>query len=435
MSRSSASGAGFHGKKWLDRLMPKLTFSNFHKSFLFRDPRGRVIFWGGLLAAVLYATHALQLWGPLPEDRGFSFLSGSPTQGAGLFSELGCSSCHALYGIGPKLGPDLGTVLPAGSSPVRIVADMWNHGPQMWQKMRDAQFGLPNISEQDSLDLLSYLYVVRYMDVPGDVDKGSQLFADKGCSNCHTLDGGSGGVGPDLGYLDAETPIVWAQRMWNHGEAMGSLMVKVDVPWPTFQGQEMLDLLSYLQKSSSGRRREAGLLPATPSKGKALFVEKGCNACHAVNGEGATEGPDLGPRSVESPSIVQFAAEMWNHSPQMWTRMQNKAISRPQFAESEMADLISYLYLVRYLEPVGRVDLGTEVFNAKHCSNCHGSDGHGGRQGPSLARRQTYYASQISYTMWSHGPEMYRRMREQNIPWPSLNENELLDLVAFLNSL
>jgi len=37
--------------------------------------------------------------------------------------------------------------------------------------------------------------------------------------------------------------------------------------------------------------------------------------------------------------------------------------------------------------------------------------------------------------MWSHGPEMYRRMREKNIPWPSLSEKELLDLVAFLNSL
>ena len=415
--------------------MPKLTLSNFRNSFLWRDPRGRVLFWAVLLAVVLYASYAMHLLGPRPEDQGFSFLSGSPTQGARLFSELGCSSCHALYGIGPKGGPDLGTSLPAGSSPVRIVADMWNHGPQMWRKMRDAQLGLPHITEQDALDLLAYLYVVRYMDVPGDADKGRQLFANKGCSECHALGGGRQGAGPDLGHLDAETPIVWAQRMWNHGEAMEGLMEKRNVPWPTFQGQEMLDLLSFLQKSSSGKRQEAGLLPATPSKGKVLFLEKGCSSCHAVDGEEGREGPDLGPRGEESPSIVQFAAQMWNHSPQMWTRMQKKEISRPQFAEREMADLIAYLYLVRYLEPVGRVDIGTEVFNAKHCSNCHGKDGHGGREGPSLARRPAYYASQLSYTMWSHGPEMYRRMREKNIPWPSLSEKELLDLVAFLNSL
>ena len=101
----------------------------------------------------------------------------------------------------------------------------------------------------------------------------------------------------------------------------------------------------------------------------------------------------------------------------------------------EMADLISYLYLGRYLEPVGRVDLGKEVFNEKHCSNCHGADGHGGREGPNLARFQPYYAAQLGYTLWSHGPQMYLHMREKNIPWPSLNEKEIVDLVAFLNSL
>ena len=236
-----------------------------------------------------------------PADQGFSFLSGSPTRGGRLFSNLGCDSCHALYGIGPKIGPDLGTDLPTDSSPVGIVADMWNHGPQMWQKMKEAQLGLPHITEQDALDLLSFLYIVRYMDVPGDVDKGSRLFVSKGCSQCHTLDGSKNTPGPDLGHLDVETPIVWAQRMWNHGQAMEGLMAKMNVPWPTFQGQEMLDLLSFLQKESSGERQEAALLPANPSKGKSLFVEKGCSTCHSINGEGGHEGPDLGARRQESP--------------------------------------------------------------------------------------------------------------------------------------
>lgn len=415
--------------------MMRITFSDLRNSFLFRDPRGWTIFWGLLFLAVLCATYALHLWSPHSDDQGFSFVSGSPTRGGRLFSSLGCDSCHALYGIGPKIGPDLGTSLPTGSSPVRIVADMWNHGPQMWQKMKEAQLGLPHVTEQDALDLLSFFYIVRYMDVPGDVGKGRRLFASKGCAQCHTLDDSKSTPGPDLGHLDVETPIVWAQRMWNHGQAMEDLMAKMSVPWPTFQGQEMLDLLSFLQKASSGKRQEATLLPATPSKGKSLFVEKGCSTCHSVNSEGGHEGPDLGPRRQESPSIVQFAGLMWNHSPQMWARMEKKNITRPQFAAREMADLISYLYLVRYLEPAGRVDLGTQVFNEKHCSNCHGADGHGGREGPNLARRQSYYASQLGYTIWSHGPQMYLHMRDKNIPWPSLNEKELVDLVAFLNSL
>jgi mono/diheme cytochrome c family protein len=416
-------------------MMLKQTLSSLRNSFLFRDPRGWAICWALLLALVLYAIYALHLWSARPEDKGFSFLSGSPTQGGILFSSLGCNSCHALFGIGPQIGPDLGTSLPAGSGPVRIVSDMWNHGPQMWEKMREAQMGLPHVTEQDTLDLLAFLYIVRYMDVPGDVDKGRRLFVSKGCFHCHALDGSKATLGPDLEQLDAETPIIWAQRMWNHGEGMEALMAEQNIPWPSFQGQEMLDLLSYLQKSSTGTRQEAALLPAAPSRGKSLFVEKGCSACHSVNGVGRHEGPDLGPRHEGPPSIVQFAGLMWNHSPQMWARMKKKDISRPQFAAREMADLIAYLYLVGYLEPVGRVDLGSRVFNEKHCSNCHGADGHGARGGPNLARRQPYYAAQLAYTVWSHGPQMYLHMREKNIPWPSLNENEVVDLIAFLNSI
>jgi mono/diheme cytochrome c family protein len=115
--------------------------------------------------------------------------------------------------------------------------------------------------------------------------------------------------------------------------------------------------------------------------------------------------------------------------------MGKKSIPRPQFTEHEMADLISYLYLVRYMEPVGRVDLGKEVFNEKHCANCHGPDGHGRGEVPNLVHRQPYYSAQLAYTIWSHGPQMYAHMRDKNIPWPTLNENELVDLIAFLNSL
>lgn len=415
--------------------MAKFIFSDFRKIFLFRDPRGPVIIWGLLLAAVWYATYALHLWRPRPEEQGLSFLSGSPARGGRLFSSLGCNVCHAIYGIGPKIGPDLGTSLPAGSSPVRIVAEMWNHSPGMWQKMRVVRRGLPLVTEQDALDLLSYLYVVRYLNAPGDANTGQQLFVSKGCARCHTLDGSSRGPSPDLGHLDAETPIIWAQRMWNHGKGMETLMLENNIPWPTFRDQEMLDLLAFLQNKSSGMRQVAEFLPATPSAGRSLFIEKGCSSCHSVSGEGDHGELALWPLQETPPSLAQFAGLMWNHSPELLAQMEKKEMPRPQFAEREMADLIAFLYLVQYLEPVGRVDMGIEVFHEMHCSNCHGADGRGGREGPSLARPQHFFASQFAYTIWSHGPQMYQRMREKNIPWPALNENELLNLVAFLNSL
>ena len=208
-----------------------------------------------------------------------------------------------------------------------------------------------------------------------------------------------------------------------------------NIPWPTFQGQEMVDLLTFIQKNSSGQQQETDLLPADTANGKMLFREKGCSFCHAINGYGSKVGPDLGSQHPIPPTITQFAGLMWNHSPQMSALMDREAVPRAQFAEREMADLIAYLYGVGFLEPQGRADLGKEVFDRKHCANCHGAGGRGGKGGPDLARLLRYTSPQMAYTIWTHGPQMHSKMREKNIAWPILEEQELVHLMAFLNSL
>ena len=112
-----------------------------------------------------------------------SFLSGNPIQGGRLFSNLGCGACHSLHGIGPTIGPDLANIPTTSWMPVGIVAAMWNHSPQMWKKMEEVQFSLPHVSETDMLDLLTYLYLIRFMDESGDVEKGRAVFLAKHCSD------------------------------------------------------------------------------------------------------------------------------------------------------------------------------------------------------------------------------------------------------------
>lgn len=404
--------------------------------YVSRSSKKKFLLWAVLFAAVLAGTLLLKPWNNNRSLLRHSFLSGDPVRGASLFGDLGCNACHALFGIGPKIGPDLAAT-PANSwNPVQAVAEMWSHGPQMWERMKDAQLGFPRVSEQNMVDLLAYLYLIRYVDEPGDPGEGKLLFQSKHCADCHSFSDESAHVGPDLSRLKPDTPIMWAQRMWNHGERMGSLMAEKNITWPSFQGREMIDLLAYLQSSSSGNRRQSDLFPADPVRGKLLFAERGCKSCHAVNGEGGNVGPDLGNLHKSAPSITQFAGLMWNHSPQMLSQMQKQSIARPLFAGREMADVIAYLYVVRYLEPEGSDDSGKEIFRAKHCADCHGTDGHGGRGGPNLARRpEGYNSPQMAYTVWSHGPQMYRKMKENNIPWPTLSEQELMDLMSFLNSL
>jgi len=405
-----------------------------NKSFLIGLPK-RVVLWAVLLAATLLGTYVLEKNTRNENLDSLSFLSGDPDRGARLFSQLGCNACHSIFGIGQTAGPDLAKASSGDWNPVRIVSELWNHGPQMWEKMKNAQLGIYRVSGRDMLDLLSYLYLIRYVDVPGDPARGKDLFSSKQCNACHALSGNSQGEGPNLARLDVATPILWAQRMWNHSQGMEARMSQKHIAWPVFENGEMLNLLAYLQENTSGKHLEANLFPAVPAKGKLLFAQKGCIQCHAINGDGGNIGPDLGSQHKAPPSLTQFAGLLWNHSPQMRSRMGKNTVPQPQFSEQEMADLIAYLYAVKYLDSVGRVDSGMQVFHEKHCSNCHGADGRGGKWGPNLAHWQAYSVVQMGYMVWTHGPEMYRKRRDRNISWPSVDEPELVDLIAFLNSL
>jgi hypothetical protein len=36
--------------------------------------------------------------------------------------------------------------------------------------------------------------------------------------------------------------------------------------------------------------------------------------------------------------------------------------------------------------------------------------------------------------LWQHGPAMLERMRMKDLPWPRFSSQEMLDLIAYLNS-
>lgn len=54
------------------------------------------------------------------------------------------------------------------------------------------------------------------------------------------------------------------------------------------------------------------------TKGRALFVEKGCVLCHAINGVGGKAAPALdAPDPYVRPDPLEFAARMWRGAPAM----------------------------------------------------------------------------------------------------------------------
>ncbi|HEV2719253.1 MAG TPA: c-type cytochrome, partial [Thermoanaerobaculia bacterium] len=66
-----------------------------------------------------------------------------------------------------------------------------------------------------------------------------------------------------------------------------------------------------------------------------------CASCHGVKGEGGI-GPPLAKVLAAQPK-EEIARRMWNHAPEMSSRMSDRRIPWPRFTADELASLIWYL--------------------------------------------------------------------------------------------
>ena len=171
-----------------------------------------------------------------------------------------------------------------------------------------------------------------------------------------------------------------------------------------------------------------------PIRGQSLFVEKGCVQCHAVRGTGGRIGPDLGRTAVKG-SFFELAAGMWNHSPTMARKMEENRITRPSFKESELADLIAFLYFLNYFDEPGDPKVGKVLFAQKHCIQCHRIGREGGTAGPALDRLARGTAPlRIAQDLWNHGPVMVPAIRRLGMDVPKFEGSEIVDLFGYLRS-
>jgi mono/diheme cytochrome c family protein len=273
--------------------------------------------------------------------------------------------------------------------------------------------------------------------VPDPVE-GSRLFVSKGCETCHAVDGEGGKIGPDLGRVSTgRTLLGMAAVMWNHSPRMTERIKEAKVTRPKLTPEEMANLFAFLNYTGYlGTRGD-------PKRGAELFRDRSCARCHAVGGAGATVGPGL-DRFKRYLSPIALATAMWNHGPQMQVVMEQAGIARPQLSGEDIAHLLAYVRTAgrggpesaQYLLP-GNPEIGRQVFQQKRCATCHGPDGTGG-VGPDFRRRREAFQgglSQVGALMWNHGPAIWKKMTEMNTPFPTLTEQEMANLVAFLYSL
>lgn len=346
-------------------------------------------------------------------------------RGGRVFTDKGCGLCHAVRGLGGMAGPDLSQVERKG---------FFDFGAAMSNHLRGVNIRKPPLSAEDVTGLIAFLFTLQYQDVPGDPKAGETLFGTKGCVQCHEVGGKGGRRGPSLDFLkSANSPVLVAAALWNHGPDMGAKLEASGVQRPTFEGQELADIISYIVAAArdpgGGAER---VVPGVPERGQKLFAAKRCVACHSAAGKGGKVGPELA--RGHHVSLTRFAALMWNHAPGMWAQMEARGIQVPRLKGQEMADIVAFLYVSQYFDEPGNRDRGRTVAETKGCLTCHPAGGRGGKIGADLGTYQAARSSSaLVAALWNH--PRYLEARRQEVPWPLLTGEELADLSTYLGSL
>ncbi len=268
---------------------------------------------------------------------------GDAAAGKRLFAEKRCVVCHQVGGVGGVVGPNL-DFLSQYSSPIQVAAAMWNHGPAMAEAMRTRGITRPTFSGSELTDLVTYLKSTSlalpqepvYV-LPGDAGKGRDLFADKGCVQCHSVRGEGASLGPDLAHLERRSNVMdFAAAMWNKAPTMMTVMRAHGIAVPQFGPGEMADLLSYLY--SVQYFREIG----SAERGLRRVRDKGCLGCHSLDGRGGKTAGDLAESEGLNSQAAVIAA-LWNHVLVTEADTGRGGGSFPTFRPSEMADLAALL--------------------------------------------------------------------------------------------
>ena len=355
-------------------------------------------------------------------------LKGNPLKGRNVLVNKGCMKCHAVWGAGGSVGPDLARV-GMGKSLLQVAGAFWNHSPQMIEIMGQRGVARPALTPEETADFIAYLYYSNYYNEPGSATAGRRLFSEKGCINCHSINGDGGLTGPPLDeYRRYSSALFVAQAMWNHGPEMIEAMQAGRIERPYLRDRETADLLAYVRGQTPDEiPDDKFMLPGSPDSGRRLFGDKGCTICHSADGRTGTGAPD--PLNISAyKSVTEIAGAMWNHGPDIWAQMQLAGVTRPTFAGPEMADIVSYLYFLRYSDKAGDSVAGKRLFADKGCARCHSP-------AQSLGGSDALASPiKLMTAMWNHAPAMEKLIQEEGLNWPVFQGDEMRDLIEYLKS-
>lgn len=116
----------------------------------------------------------------------------------------------------------------------------------------------------------------------GDVTAGRQLYADKGCAACH----GPVGQGAAAGPAVAGAGLAFSAY---HGQLRKPRATMPAYGPDMMSDQQIADTYAYL--ASLTPKAASVALKGDPVRGRRIYLENGCHACHGSVGQGGGPGP------------------------------------------------------------------------------------------------------------------------------------------------
>ena len=356
---------------------------------------------------------------------------GDAQRGAELVQEETCATCHRAPAASRHAVPDLTRPVLPDVTPGAFISTLWNHGPILWRALATRNLSIPEVSEENVVDIYAHFFALRAFDPAGDADRGQDVFTAKNCHRCHALIPADSGIAPPVSlWPSVSNPVAWVENMWNHGIGMREEIEQANGSWPTFEVREMLDLLAFLENAPVFEPHTPDMQLGDPGAGKKVFKEQNCVICHKVG----TDEPgkiDLidAVRAEHTPTALAVA--MWNHQPVMFPDGETEWTEAKPFRDSEMNDLIGYLFAEGYFGVPGDTERGERLFEEKGCAHCHVE---GVADAPLLPHPDNVYSvAALGAAFWKHAPVMRRDMLDRNLDWPDMTPRDASDLLIYLN--
>jgi len=357
-------------------------------------------------------------------------LTGTPrlNQGRQLLAGYGCVRCHTVKTpdgttmTGTDVPPSLAHV---GEKTTREWIAAWLKNPQSYA----GSATMPNfqLAEADIRDISAFLIAQSTpsgaaktpVAVPSQDDaviqQGSSLYGESFCASCHAVQNAAGllvggSLGPELTRVGSKVKTEWLAGWLNNP---GNYDPATAMPHYRFDGKQIDLLLAFLtSKTDSDFIGNTRLAPATQAQaehGKTLVVERGCAACHEINGVKTPDNfaPELTLAGSRPLSKILFAPGVPHTLPDYIAakirdpRSFGDALKMPRFtlapqqvdslvtailAQSERAQVLPATLRVSARKPTGYRPAGKagQLMDDMRCFSCHTINGRGGDMAPDL---------------------------------------------------